>query len=393
MVGNNLTPCRQHHNNCIIHQHQNGGQLCMKGYIGQKGSKFYVDWYWQGKHHKVYQYKGEPIYHRSIAEKLRSAMQSDTENGTFRIEKYIGEQFSDVCEYLDTWVESIKAGISPGTYNTYRPIINRQLKPFFQARQIFLHDIQYDTLIHLLSAVQGSPVYKATCLRVMHACLTYAWRSGRIPTMPPFPERKYFQMQEKPIEWIPSSRQMEIISHIPAEHRPIFLWLKYHLRRPSEACALHWSDYDPAEQCFIIRHNISGRQLVERTKTGLTHMIPCHDEFKPVLRDLRRSNIGKFVFTHPKSQSEGGRYNIKYLQKLWDKAKAGCGETISMYHGLKTSSCSQYVNEQGLSLPELQSITGHASMDAVKKYASVELARKRELMHTRIVPFKKAGNE
>jgi integrase len=212
--------------------------------------------------------------------------------------------------------------------------------------------------------------------------------------MPAFPEKKYFQAQDKPVEWISTDRQMAVIEMLPGEHQPIFLWLKYHLRRPAEACALHWSDYDAENQCFIIRHNLSNRVLVERTKTGASHIVPCHDEFKPVLDGLRRSNIGKFVFTHKNSRQDGKRYNVKFLEFLWNKARDKAGETIGLYNGTKHSSCSQYVNELGLSLPELQAVTGHASMDAVKKYANVELARKRELMHTtKIIPLKKAGNE
>jgi len=367
----------------------------MKGSIHQKGDKWFVAWYHDKRQYKIYRYKGEFIYSRKVAEKLRSLMQSDSENGTFRIEKYIGERFSDVCEYLDEWLKSIRPNVSPGTFNTYGPIVKCRLKPFFMKHQIYLHDIQYDTLMRLLSSLTDcSPVYKTTILKVMHACLSSAWKSGRIKSMPAFPEKKYFQLMDQPIEWIPTDRQMAVIDAMPPEHQPIFLFLKYHLRRPAEACALHWSDYDHESGCFIIRHNISGRQLVERTKTGISHVIPCHDAFRPVIEAMRRSQIGKFVFTHRKSQIDGKAYNVKYLEMLWGKACLQTGETISLYRGLKHSSCSQYVNELGLSLPELQAVTGHASMDAVKKYANVELARKRELMHTvRVIPMTKKNTQ
>ena len=56
------------------------------------------------------------------------------------------------------------------------------------------------------------------------------------------------------------------------------------------------------------------------------------------------------------------------------------GENIDLYSGLKHSSCSQYVNEKGLSISELQIITDHARLDSVRKYAKVEVVRKRPLM-------------
>jgi hypothetical protein len=48
-----------------------------------------------------------------------------------------------------------------------------------------------------------------------------------------------------------------------------------------------------------------------------------------------------------------------------------------MYAGLKPSSCCQYINEKGLSMYDLQSITDHDRLDSVKRYAKTELACKR----------------
>ncbi|MGZ6276753.1 MAG: hypothetical protein ACXWMI_11695, partial [Syntrophales bacterium] len=47
----------------------------------------------------------------------------------------------------------------------------------------------------------------------------------------------------------------------------IFWWLKYHLRRPSEAMALHKIDYDKEQDAFLIRRTFSAKQLIEQTKT------------------------------------------------------------------------------------------------------------------------------
>ena len=63
------------------------------------------------------------------------------------------------------------------------------------------------------------------------------------------------------------------------------------------------------------------------------------------------------------------------------------GEDILLYAGLKHSTCSQYVNEVGMSLSDLQVITDHARLESVKKYAHVSLARKRELMAGNILTF------
>jgi hypothetical protein len=73
------------------------------------------------------------------------------------------------------------------------------------------------------------------------------------------------------------------------------------------------------------------------------------------------------------------------MSKLWKDACKRAGESISMYAGLKHSSCCQYINEKGLSMSDLQAITDHARLDSVKRYAKTELARKRELMERKVI--------
>ena len=62
--------------------------------------------------------------------------------------------------------------------------------------------------------------------------------------MPLFPEEKKYNIVDPIIKWLPEERQIKVIRAIPEIHQPIFWWLKYHLRRPSEAMALHRCDYD-----------------------------------------------------------------------------------------------------------------------------------------------------
>ena len=50
-------------------------------------------------------------------------------------------------------------------------------------------------------------------------------------------------------------------------------------------------------------------------------------------------------------------------------------ESVNPYSGLKHSSCSQYVNEKGLSIYERE-ITNHAKLASVRKYAKVSSARR-----------------
>ena len=97
-------------------------------------------------------------------------------------------------------------------------------------------------------------------------------------------------------------------------------------------------------------------------------------------KQIEAGIISPFFFVNPSARNPGKRYTHEILNRLWRKATQEAGEDIDMYSGLKHSSCSQYVNEKGLSESELQIITDHARIESVKRYAKTEIKRKKELM-------------
>ena len=370
----------------------------MKGSINYRKDRgyFYVQWHnaSQNKTYKIYKYKGEFMYNRKIAEKLLAVMQGDFENGTFQIEKFTENRWTDVVPYLWQWLDIVKPRLSPATYKDYRNSIKNHLTPFFKANPVQLHEIQYDVLMKLLNSINRKGKGKANVMYCLHRCFDFAYRSRRIPEIPPFPEKADYNIQVPTIKWIPENRQLSIINEIPGIHKPIFLWLKYHLRRPSEAMALYKEDYDFDNDLFIIKRTISARQLIERTKTSVEHLIPCHSDFKPIINQMAKREIqimSPFFFTCHSSRMPGKRYTQTIMSKLWKDACKRAGESISMYAGLKHSSCSQYINQKGLSISDLQTITDHARLESVKRYAKTEVARKRQLLESKIVPLKNLG--
>lgn len=367
----------------------------MKGSIHYLKARkcWYVQWYHQpyGKTFKIYQYRGLKIYDRSIAEKLLSQMQGDFENGAFRIEKYIKVSWAEPSDYLERWLAAVKDTLAPSTHKDYSNSIKNHLIPFFKSHRYTLQDIQYDVLVELLNSIQRAPKGKYNVMNCLHACLTYAWRSGRIPSMPAFPEKRLYGMIDKKIEWLNEERQKAIISFIPEEDQPIFWWLKYHLRRPGEAIALYKIDYDQINDIFTIRRGISSRQLVNYTKTKKQHVIPTNPEFLPILKRIKFDLESPFFFTCHRSRGKGKPYTDRILQKIWQSACLKADESISLYAGLKHSSCCQYINEKGLSLTELQVLTDHARLESLRHYAQTETTRKRQLWGGRfddkVIPF------
>lgn len=370
----------------------------MKGKIGyaEHVRRYYVSWYHSPhrKTYKIYHYKGELLYDPRMAEKLLACMQADTEKGVFRIEQYTGTP-SAVVEYLREWSEIVKPTLAPATYKDYMNSIENHLIPFFQNNPIQLHEIQYDILVKLLNSIRRDGKGKLNVMYCLHACLNYAWKSRRIPTIPPFPDKKLYNIIEPPIDWITEERQRKIINAIPLEHQPIFWWLKYHLRRPAEAMALHKDDF--INGIFEIKRGFSARKPVDRTKTGEIHLVPMVSEFTEYMeiekeKQKKHGLLSPYFFVHPEGKKEGKHYTHKSMGDLRKAACAKVGETIRLYAGTKHSSCSQLVNEYGYNMHDVQMATDHARLESVRKYAKVEVSARKAILEKKIVHLAKSWN-
>ena len=131
---------------------------------------------------------------------------------------------------------------------------------------------------NLLGNIKRTGKGKLNVMYCLHACLMDAWRNGDIPAVPPFPAKKRYQIEEKPIEWLDEKKQLNVLAAIPQPHQCIFIWLKYLMRRPAEAMALHVEDFK--DNVFRVHRSFSNRTLINRTKTSQIHHIPCPDILK-----------------------------------------------------------------------------------------------------------------
>lgn len=366
-------------------------RLCMSGSIHYRKDRacYFIAWYDKRskKTVKIYRYNGETIYSKKVAQKLLFQMQATVETGHFILERFTKQGFTDIMPFIHEWMENISPTLSPATRKGYQSYIKNHIAPYFGLRKdLQLEDIQLDILTAFMNRLPLAPKGKMNVMYCLHAILDYAKRSRRIIAMPSFPKKSQYQYQEPAIRWLPEHRQLKILEKIPLEHQPIFFFLKYHLRRPAEAIALQKEDFQ--EDRFTIRRSISARQVVDKTKTGEIHIIPCLTAFKPYLEiEYKKPFISNFLFKCPSARNKDKRYSNEILNRIWKKACKAAGEDIDMYSGLKHSSCSQYINEKGLSESELQIITDHSRIESVKRYAKTEIKRKKELFETPIIEF------
>lgn len=361
----------------------------MSGSVNQRKDTgaYYIQWYDKKsmKTVKVYRYNGEKIFHKKTANKLLAQMQGAVENGTYVLERYTKQRWTDTVPFVREWIKAVRPTLSPATYKGYKSYLKNHIIPYFKVNSnLMLHDIQLDVITDFKNQLPLQPKGKFNVVNCLKAILDYAKRSRRITVMPSFPKKSTYQLVEKPIVWLPEKRQLKILEQIPEEHQPIFYFLKYHVRRPAEACSLHREDYQ--DGVFTIHRSISARKLVAKTKTGEIHTIPCHPDCEEhIEKELMKPIISPFLFTNPRARKPGKRYTNEALNNIWKVACKKAGEEIDMYSGLKHSSCSQYINERGLSESELQVITDHARLESVRRYAKTEVKRKKELMMKNII--------
>ncbi|HZV46889.1 MAG TPA: hypothetical protein VFG06_06055 [Thermodesulfovibrionales bacterium] len=96
-------------------------------------------------------------------------------------------------------------------------------------------------------------------------------------------------------------------------------------------------------------------------------------------------SFGPYFFICRESRAEGKRYTGKLYRKYWNEARIKAGETIDVYRGTKTSRASQMVNEDDMSLHDVQIAGDWASFESVKCYAKANMAKKRAVLERKVI--------
>jgi integrase len=358
-----------------------------------------VSFPFRGKRYKIRRYKGDFMHNKKVAHKCLAIIQADYElchdnNIPFQIEKYTGKgEWTDVNGYYKKWMKDvIEPKRSPATIKGYWSYYRNWIKPFFARRRIQLHQIQLDTLTALLNSIKLSGKGKSNVMMALHSMMDYAWRSKRIPEMPPFPKRDDYNIVEPKIDWIDSGTFWKVVENISAQDRAPILWMYFHLMREAEACALQWDDWDEINQTFWVSRSISARKIVDRTKTKKIYPAPCHSAFLPIMKELSRDKKSKFVFTNPRARKDGKRYTNESLNNIWRAACKKVGVKIKLYAAIRHSRATQMSLELGMSESEIFEAGPWVRRDSVQKYRSLELQRKRDLLERgEVIPFGKKG--
>jgi hypothetical protein len=98
-----------------------------------------------------------------------------------------------------------------------------------------------------------------------------------------------------------------------------------------------------------------------------------------------RHDFGIYIFKNALARTKHKNYTLESLGRIWRSACKKTGEKISLYAGLKHSTACQLVNDYGLSMSDLQMAGDWARPDSVKRYAVVEVARRKELLEGKVI--------
>ena len=361
-----------------------------KGGIGHdpRMRRWYVSWYHGGKTHKIWFYNGIPLDSERLADRLRTAMRSDEDRGVFRIERYL-HQKSEIGPLIDDWIKNVIAKRAPATKSLYKSLLDKHVKPFFDEKRLCLNEIDYGILLELKNRLEIAESSQKVLFRILKSFLLYAKKLNRIESLPVLPSGDDFTIEEKPPVWLSEERQMRVINAIEPEHHPIFLWLKYHFRRPGEACALQKQDWDGER--FIIRRTFSNQELHNRPKHKKITTIRCVAPYWPILKAYQRQEYqlaSPFFFVNPNGRAKGKHYNLSTLRDIVERACKKTGENIGLYQLTKHSSASQLVNEYGLNPHDVQMVLD-CSPNTVRHYAQAEESARSAILDKVFKPDKR----
>ncbi len=347
--------------------------------------RFFIDLSWKGRRIKVYSFKdGTPISSWDLAKKVAGHIEYEIRQGVFDPSLYVKSDVKRflIENYLDKWLSYCETRLKPGSLKERRRIFTRYVLPFFKTTDI--REIRASHILDFHNHLQGKKLAAKTVKNVLdelRALLRFAYKIGDIRTVPAFPEVKTVS---PPIKWIDEETQLAILSHIPEQHRPIFIFLITYGCRPGEARALKWDCVDFRNETITIRRTFSKCQLAELPKENDWKVLPMLPHIKKMLKDLSKSRRSEFVFSHAKNPY----YGDVRLGRLWREACKKVGVDIPLYAGVRHSFVMQRL-EMGFTYEQIGACLGHKVLETTKRYGKLQ-AHRLTPVFAKVVPFEKA---
>lgn len=313
-----------------------------KARIRRDRDGLYIYLRWSGKRHHISCYQGHPELsfkdNEGLALKAKNSIDREIERGIFRAERWKtrSKKLYNLRGYFDHWIKQVTPDLSTATLADYRNSFENHILPVLG--EDYVEDITYDRIVDLRNKIERAPHGKKNVLGALRRLLKFAYLSGHIPAVPPFPEFTGKNKVIKPrIKWVQPKERMEILEAINRRHRPIFTFIALTGCRPSEARAFRKVDIEGEHVVFAVTFGREGE--LKEVKGQKIQPWPLTEALK-TLFDETPKNLSPHVFVNPYT---GKSYKRDTLNKVFRKARAKVGINVSLNEWGRKSSAMEWL--------------------------------------------------
>lgn len=313
-----------------------------KAKIRRNKNGLYIYLRWTGTRHSFTCYQGHPDLsfkdNDGLALKAKMSIDREIERGIFRPERWKtrSKRLFNLHGYYEHWIKQVEPDLSEATLADYRNSFTNHILPILG--DDYIEDVTYERVVDLRNRIERQPHGKKNVLGALRRLLKFAFLSGHIPAVPPFPEFKGKNTVIKPkVKWVEPKERMEFLSAINQVHRPIFTFIMLTGCRPSEARAFRKVDIDGEHLTFAMTFGRKGE--LKEVKAYKIKPWPLTEALRELF-DQTPKNLSPFVFVNPYT---GKTYKRDTLNKIFRKARAKVGINISLNEWGRKSSAMEWL--------------------------------------------------
>lgn len=273
-----------------------------------------------------------------------------------------------------------KTQISNTTFNEYKRMWNKDLKPVFGNKK--LSQISADSIKKFHKKFDYKPYYANRCINFLQGMFNYFIKEGTYKGDNPTkgiklnkeePRVRYMESQEIERFYNAMSEIDESVS------RNAILMLLYTGVRKSNVLCMKWSEVDIDSKIW----------LIPRTKTGKNLTIALADSAVDLLKNIKSNNPDeKYVF--PSATSASG--HIVDIKRVWNTIKKKANITNLRIHDLRHT-LATYMIAQGASPFIVQRTLTHKSIKSTQVYVNLGVEHLRDKLNETVNTLQQIGKK
>ena len=358
--------------------------------MAKRGENIYKrkDMRWEGRYIKGHDISGKVIFgyvyassYTEVKEKLIVAKAS------YKIDQAPTKIFGVYC---DEWLDICKNRIKQSTYVKYYNIINKHIKPYFQACELQVIDtVSISCFTDKLLDENISPKSARDILSVLNSILKYCYRQSGASFV--LPEIVYPANQPAPIRVLSVEEQSKLITFLLCDMDNIKFGILLALltgMRIGEICALKWEDISLDEGTITVNKSMQRLQCIKdenrKTKVVISsaktrnsqRIIPLTAYTVSLCKQMQCKDNDSYVLTGKQNKYMEPRALQYHLSKITKE----CSLEGVHFHTLRHTFATRCV-EVDFEIKSLSEILGHSNVKiTLDRYVHSSLELKRQNM-------------